>query len=98
MESQKIINLLEHEDKRDKFYQTKKRYIINDQNDNRYIEDESIKINTEVIKENICDDAVAYILTTGNVKITGGAANTPFCFKGPSPFATCALHMNDTHI
>ena len=98
MENQKTINLLAHEDKPHKFYQTKKWYIINDQSNGQYDEGETTKINTEVIKENIYDYGDAYILVTGNVKIVGGAGNTPFCFKGPSPFTTCTLHMNDNHI
>ena len=51
MESQTIINVLAHEDKPYKFYQTKKWYIINDQSNGHYNEDTSIKINTEVIKK-----------------------------------------------
>ena len=35
---------------------------------------------------------------TGDIKITGGAENTRFCFKGPSPFTRSVLHLNKTHI
>ena len=34
---------------------------------------------------------------TGNVEIVGCNNNTFFCFKGPSPFTTCILHLNDAH-
>ena len=32
------------------------------------------------------------------VLVIVGAANTPFCFKGPSLFTRCVLHLNDTHV
>ena len=97
MESQKIINFLEPDDSTEKYFQTKKWYIINDQSNGQYNENSKIKINTEVIKENICDYGDAYILVTGNVKIIGGNANTKFCFKGISPFTRSVIHLNDTH-
>ena len=98
LESQKIINLLEVDDGDTKRFQTKKWYIVNDQNNGQYQDTATIKFNTEVIKPNFCDFGDAYILVTGNVKITGGAANTRFCFKGPSPFTRCFFHLNETHI
>ena len=98
MESQKIINFLEPDDDNEKYFQTKKWYIINDQNNGQYQENSSLKFNTEVIKPNLCDYAGAYILVTGNVKITGGNANTRFCFKGCGPFIRSVIHLNDTHI
>ena len=45
----------------------------------------------------MCDYGDAYIRVTGNVKITVGNENTSFCFKGPSPFTTSIIHLNDTH-
>ena len=98
MESQKISNLLGEENNFKKGFQTRKWYIINDQSDSQYNEDFTIIINTEVIKENICDFGDAYILVSGNVKIEGADANTKFCLKGASLFTTSALHLNDAHI
>ena len=98
MESQKIINFLEPGSDNEKYFQTKKWYIINDQNNGQYDENSTLKFNTEVIKPNLCDFGDAYILVTGNVKIVGGNANTRFCFKGPSPFTRSVIHLNDTHI
>ena len=97
MKSQKIINFLEPDDNDNKSFQTKKWYIINDQNNGQYDENSTIKFNTEVIKPHLCDYGDAYILVTGNVKIIGGAANTKFCFKGPSPFTRSVTHLNDSH-
>ena len=98
MESQKIINFLEHKGNPEKFYQTKKWYIINDQSNGQYNENSTIKINMEVIKENICEYGDAYILVTGNIKIIGGDAGARFCFKGISPFTRSVSHLSDTHI
>ena len=97
MELQKIINLLKPNDDNEKYFQTKKCYIINDQNNGQYQENSTIKFNTEVIKPNLCDYANAYILITGDIKIIGGVENTKFCFKdGPS--TRFVVHLNDTHI
>ena len=46
----------------------------------------------------MCDFGDAYILVTGNVKITGAGENTNFYFKDPSPFTRSVIHLNDTHI
>ena len=97
MESQKIINVLEPNDNNEKYFQTKKWYIINDQINGQYNENSTIKFDTEVIKENICDYGDAYILVTGDIKIIGGATETKFCFKD-TPFIRNVLHLNDTHI
>ena len=54
MESQEIKNLLEHKENTYRKYQTKKRYINNDQNNGQYGEgdnnDDTVKIDTEVVK------------------------------------------------
>ena len=97
MESQKIINFLESDDDNEKYCQTRKWYIINDQNNGQYQENSTIKFNTEVIKPNFCDYSDTHILVTCNIKITGGNENTKFCFKD-TPFTRCVLHLNDTHI
>ena len=75
MESQKIINFLEPDDDNNKYFQTKKWYIINDQNNGQYDKNSTIKFNTEVIKQNLCDYSDAYILVIGNVKIINENAN-----------------------
>ena len=54
MESQKIINLLDHKDEDDPKIHTKKWYIINDQNNGQYGKgrenDSTIKFSTEIVK------------------------------------------------
>ena len=78
MESQKIINFLEPDDDNEKYFQTKKCYIINDQNNAQNQENSTIKFSTDVIKQNLCGYSDAYILVTGNFKIVGETANTKF--------------------
>ena len=55
MESQKIINLLDHKDDNDPKFQTKEWYIINDQNNGQYDEDSTGKLSTEVVKPFLVD-------------------------------------------
>ena len=102
MESQKIKNLLDHEEENDLKYQTKKWYIINDQNNGQYpegdINDNTIKIDTEVAKTFLCDYADAYILVTGDITVVGGAANTNVAFKNCHPFVKSDIHLNDVHV
>ena len=102
MESQKIKNLLSHKENTYPKYQTKKCYIINDQNNGNYLEgktnDKSIKIDTEVIKPFLCDYADAYILVTGDIAVTRGNDNTKVAFKNCHPFTKCKIHSNDEHI
>ena len=74
MESQKIINFLEPKDDNERYFQTKKWYIINDQSNCQYNENSTMKINTEVIKENICDYGNACIL------VTGAGAGVSYCW------------------
>ena len=62
MESQKIINFLEPDNENEKYFQTRKWYIINDQNNGQYQENTTIKFNTEVIKPGLYHYADPYIL------------------------------------
>ena len=59
MEAQKIINLLEESDDDDLKFQTRKWYIISEQNNGQHGKGDengsTIKFNAEVIKPNLCD-------------------------------------------
>ena len=102
MESQKIKNLLDHKENTYRKYQTKKWYIINDENNGKYDEgdnnNDTVKIDTEVVKPFLCDYADAYILVTGNIAVVGGNANTKAAFKNCHPFNKGKIHLNDTHV
>ena len=54
--------------------------------------DSTIKFETKVIKPNLCDYSDAYILLTGDIKITAVAANTNVAFKNCAPFTRCVTH------
>ena len=74
METQKIVNLLNDSDKESPKFATRKWYIINDQNNGQYgrgnENDSTIKFKTKVVKPNLCDYSDAYILVTGDIKVT----------------------------
>ena len=100
MESQKIINLLEHSDDEESKSQTKKWYIINDQNNGQYGKGDqnnsTIKFSTEIVKPFLVDYSDAYILVTGDIKIVGG--NILFGFKNCHPSIRPVIHLNNGHV
>ena len=108
METQKRINLLEHNDIELEKFATRKWYMINDQTSgaghNPYgdgTERKPIKFHTKVIKSNLCDYSDAYILVTRNIvnKSAGGAAiNSIVTFTNCAPFRTCIVNINGEFI
>ena len=72
METRKIENLLNDSDNESSIFSTKKWYIINDQNIGQHGKGNknysTVKLETIVIKTNLCDYSDAYIL--GIVEIT----------------------------
>ena len=85
METQKIVNLLNDSDNESSKFATRKWYIINDQNNGQYgrgnENHSTIKFETKVIKPNLCRYSDAYILATGDIKVSDVAANTNVAFK-----------------
>ena len=102
METQKIVNLLNDSDNESSKFATRKWYIINDQNNGQYgtgnENDSTIKFETKVIKPNLCDYSDAYILLTGDIKISDIAADTNVAFKNCALFTSCVTHINDEHV
>ena len=102
MESQKIINLLEHSDDGESKFQTKKWYVINDQNKCQYGKGDqnnsTIKFSTEIVKPFLGDYADTYILVTGDITVAGGDDNTKVAFKNCHPFIRAVIHLNDEHV
>ena len=102
METQKIVNLLVDAGSESSIFATRKWYVINDQNSTDYGEGNengaTVKLETKVIKSNLCDYSDAYILVTGNITATGGDANTRFAFINCAPFTKCITHINDEHV
>ena len=83
-------------------YQWSKWYIINDQNNTVYGEENedsrTVKFETRVIKSNLCDYSDAYILVTGDITEAGGNAGTRVAFKNCAPFTKYITHINDEHV
>ena len=102
METQKIVNLLNHSDNEYSKFATRKWYAINDQNNGQYgrgnENDSTIKFETKVTKPNLCDYSDAYILVAGDIKVADVAANTNVAFKNCAPFTRCVTHINDEHV
>ena len=101
MKSQKKINLLDSNDNESQNFATKRWYIINDQNtdNNAYGNGEdgtTIKVETKVIKPNLCDYSDVFILVTGNIQ--NKPANSVVAFKNCAPFRTCDVIINDEHV
>ena len=71
METQRASNLLNDSDNESSVFSTRKWYIINDQNKGQYgagnENGSTIKLDTQVIKPNLCDYSDAYILVTGDI-------------------------------
>ena len=48
----------------------------------------------EEMKMILCDYSDAYILVTGDIKVTNIAADTNIAFKNCAPFTRCLTHIN----
>ena len=66
METQKNVNLLNDSNNKSSKFETRKLYIINDQNNGQYgrgnENDSTIKFETKVIKPNLCEYSDALFL------------------------------------
>ena len=102
METQKIVNLLGDADNESSEFVVRKWYVINDQNNTDYGEGnedgKTAKLETKVIKSNICDYSDAYIFVKGDITATGSDSNTKVTFKKCAPFIKCITHINDEHV
>ena len=106
MKNQKIINLLYKIDTDSKYFATRKRYVINDENNTNYgvnkdtgvNNPDTIKYDTRVLKPNFCDYAEGYILVDSTIRGTAGDNNIRLALKNFAPFTKCNLEINDEHI
>ena len=57
----------------------------------------TIKFETKIIKRNLCDYSDAYILVTGDIKVTNIGADSNVAFENCPPFTRCVTHINDEH-
>ena len=81
----KIVNLINENNNVSSTFVTRKWYVINDQNNTEYGEenenDSSIKFETKVIKSNLSDYSDPYILLTRDITATSGKNNTTVAYK-----------------
>ena len=102
MESQKIINLLDHKDEGDPKFETKKWYIVNDHNNGNYGQGDDVqsalKFNTEIVKPFLCDYSDAYILVTGDIKVAEANDNSRVAIKNCHPFTRAFFKLNDEQV
>ena len=102
MEPQKIISLFDHKDDDDPRFETKKWYIINDQNNGQYGQvdenDSTLKFSTDVVKPFLVDYSDAYILVIGDIKVVGCNNNTKVAFKNCHTFTRAIIRLNDEHV
>ena len=85
---------------------TKKWYIINDENNINYgvnkdtgaDNPDTIKYGTRALKPNLCDYAEAYILIDGTITAAAANANTRLALKNCAPFTKCNLEINNEHV
>ena len=102
MESQKIINLLDHKDEDDPRFETKKCYIVNDHNNGNYSQGDDVQyivnFNTEIVKPFLRDYSDAYILVTGDIKVEAGNDATRVTIKNCHPFIRTTFKLTDEQI
>ena len=98
METQKIVNLLNGSDNENSKFATKKWYIIDSESKGNYLPDNEIKFLTSSLESSLCDYSDAYILVTGNIRITRGNNNIKAVFKNCAPFKNCRTEINETFV
>ena len=59
---------------------------------------QALNLKEKLSNQVFCDYSDAYILVKGDIKSTGGCANTNVAFKNCAPFTICVTHINDEHI
>ena len=71
-------------------FETKKWYIINDQNNGNYGQGDDVqyilKFNTEIVKPFLCNYSDAYILVSDDIKVQAGSNDTRVAVKTCHPF------------
>ena len=98
MESQKIINLLDHKDEDNPRFKTRKWYIVNDHKNGNYSQGDDlqslVKLDTEIVRPFLCDYSDAYILVTDNTKVKNGNDATRVAIKNCRPFTRASFKLN----
>ena len=102
MESQKVINLLDHKDEDNSRFETRKQYIVNDHNNGNYSQGDDVqsivKFDTEIVRPFLCDYSDAYILVTGNIKVKNGNDATRVAIKNCHLFTRASYKLNNEQV
>ena len=102
LESQILINLLDHKDEDDPRFETKNWYIVNDHNNGNYGKGDdvqsTVKFNTEIVKTFLCDYSDVYILVTRNIKVEPADDDTRVVIKNCHPFTRASFKLNDEQV
>ena len=102
MESQKIINLLDHKDKDNPRFEKRKWYPVNDHHNGNYSQGDDVrsvvKFATETVRPFLCDYSDAYILVTSNIKVQNGNDATRVAVKNCHPFTRASFKLNDEQV
>ena len=95
MESQKIINLLDHKDDDDQTKKQKNWYTINGRYNGHYgngdENDSTVTFSAEAVKTFLVDYSDAYIWVTGDIKVVVGIDNTKVAFKNCHRFTRAVI-------
>ena len=57
-----------------------------------------VKFNTGIVKPFLCDYSDAYILVTGDIKVSAANINTTVAIKNCHPFPRASFKMNDEQV
>ena len=102
MESQKIINLLDHKDEDNPRFETRKWYIVNDYNNGNYSQGDDVrsivKFDTEIVRPFLRDYSDDYVLVTGNIKVQNGNDATRVAIKNCHPFTKASFKLNNEQV
>ena len=102
MESQKIINLLDHKDEDSPRFETRKWYIVNDHNNGNYSQGDHlisiVTFDTKIVRPFLCDYSDAYILVTGYIKVQNGNDATRVAIKNCHPFTRATFKLNNEQV
>ena len=102
MEFQKIINLLDTTDNKNlpKFV-TKKWIEVYDPSEKSYNVNKEIRIETPMLRSDLCDFSDAYIVVKGTITVTNpnnAKRNKAVAFKNNAPFINCISMINAVQI
>ena len=103
-----MINLLDNTGNQLFIFRTKIWIETNDQLRGVYNVNSGIRFQTTILKSNLCNYNVAYILAEGRITITGATADAAarqadervkgVIFKNCTPFINCKSEINNTEI